>query len=71
MAYEIHQGFKRNVVVSYSKADGSAGVVEGLPVWSLLPEAVGTLAIAADGMSADVTWAGTGVATYQLQLMAT
>jgi hypothetical protein len=57
---DLHQGFKVPVAIVYTKADGTSGTVEGMPVWSLVPETLGVVTVAADGMSADVAWAGSG-----------
>lgn len=58
--FDIHQNFKRTVNISFTKADGTAGSVEGLPVWVMSPAETSTLTVAADGMSADIAWAGVG-----------
>lgn len=58
--FEIHQGFKRTVAVSYSKADGTPGEIEGMPIWELTPP-IGIVTVAADGMSAEVAWDGTNI----------
>ena len=60
MAFELHQGFKRVISLAFTKADGSPGEVEGAPAWDFQPAGIGELAVAADGMSAELTWAGTG-----------
>lgn len=63
MAFEIHQGFKRLITLTFTKADGTQGEVEGVPVWAMGPNqenVLATLAVAADGMSAELAWAGTG-----------
>jgi len=59
MSFDIHQGFKRVITRSYTAADGSPGVVEGIPVWTVSVPEVATLNVAADGMSAEVIWNGT------------
>ena len=41
-------------------ADGTAGQVEGVPVWDIAPVETSVLTVAEDGMSAELTWAGTG-----------
>jgi len=58
--FDIHQNFKRTVVLAFSKADGTPGVVEGIPAWSMAPAETSVLTVAEDGMSADIVWAGTG-----------
>lgn len=60
MAYDIHQGFKRVITPAYTKADGTPGQVEGAPVWSITPSETSTLVVAPDGLSAELTWAGSG-----------
>ena len=35
--FAIHQGFKRIITLRYTKADGTPGEVEGVPVWSIVP----------------------------------
>jgi hypothetical protein len=59
---DLHQGFKRNVVVNFTKADGTPGIVEGSPVWETSDETILVVAPAPDGLSADVLWAGAGEA---------
>jgi hypothetical protein len=68
MAFEIAQGFKRTVTNTYTKADGTPGQLDGIPVWSAVPEGFVTIVPAADGLSADVIWAGsaTGVVVSAL-----
>ena len=58
MALEIHQGFKRTITNVYTAADGSPGVVEGVPVWSASVPEVVTLVPSQDGLSCDVIWNG-------------
>jgi hypothetical protein len=60
MSHPINQGFKRIITAIFTKADGTPGVVEGLPVWSIIPSETSVLTIAEDGMSAELAWAGTG-----------
>jgi len=60
MSHPINQGFKRIITAIFTKADGTPGVVEGLPVWSIIPAETSVLTIAEDGMSAELAWAGTG-----------
>jgi hypothetical protein len=60
MALDIHQGKKRTVTATYTKADGTPGQVEGLPVWSIVPSETSTLNVSPDGLSAEVVWAGSG-----------
>jgi len=57
---EIHQNFKRNLSISYTKADGSPGEIEGVPVWEITPAETSVLTVAPDGLSAELAWAGTG-----------
>ena len=66
MSLEIHQGFKRVITTSYVKADGTAGVVEGLPVWEVVPAGIADLVVAADGLSAELSWAGVGEAVLTI-----
>lgn len=61
MAIEIHQGFKRTITNTYTKADGTPGLVEGVPVWSAVPEGVAALVPSEDGLSCDVVWAGSAL----------
>lgn len=58
--FKIHQGFKRTITPQYTKADGTPGQIEGVPVWSITPAETSVLTIAADGLSADLAWAGSG-----------
>lgn len=58
MATEIHQGKKREYTLSFTKADGSPGIVEGSPTWELSPPEVGTIAQTDNGLTAFVTWSG-------------
>jgi hypothetical protein len=60
MAELIHQGTQRTILLSVVRADGSAGVVEGSPVWSVNPPELGSLVPSVDGLSAVLTWAGVG-----------
>jgi hypothetical protein len=60
MSFDIHQGFKRVITPSYTKADGTPGQVEGTPVWAITPTETSVLTVAADGMSAELAWAGSG-----------
>src|SRR5574343_730861 len=60
MSTQIHQGFKRVITPIYTKADGMPGEVEGAPVWSIAPDNTSILPVAEDGLSAELTWAGTG-----------
>jgi hypothetical protein len=57
---DIHQGFKRIITNTYTKADGTPGVVEGVPIWSVSAPEIALVVPSIDGMSAEVTWAGTG-----------
>jgi hypothetical protein len=56
----VKQGQKAVITYSFTKADGSIGSVEGVPVITVSNPDVATLVAAPDGMSAEVTWAGTG-----------
>lgn len=58
--FDIHQGNKRIITVSYTKADGTPGEIEGVPVWSITPTETSVLTPAADGMSAELVWNGSG-----------
>lgn len=58
--FAIHQGFKRIITLHYTKADGTPGEVEGVPVWSIVPPETSVLTPAPDGMSAEIAWAGSG-----------
>lgn len=58
--FDIHQGFKRIITPIYTKADGTPGEIEGQPVWAITPTETSVLTVAADGMSAELTWAGSG-----------
>ena len=60
MAFELHQGFKRLITLTFTKADGTPGEVEGAPAWDFQPSGIAELAVASDGLSAELTWAGTG-----------
>ncbi len=60
MSNAIHQGFKRVITPVYTKADGTPGQVEGAPVWAVVPDNTSVLTVAADGLSAELAWAGTG-----------
>jgi hypothetical protein len=60
MSTEVKQGELAEVTNIYTKADGTAGTVEGLPVWTISNDKVGAMVVAPDGMSALVTWAGSG-----------
>lgn len=60
MAFELHQGFKRLITLTFTKADGTPGEVEGVPVWDFQPSGIAELAVASDGLSAQLTWVGTG-----------
>lgn len=60
MANDIHQGFSRSLTLSYTQADGTPGIVEGVPVWEITPVETSTLVVADDGMSGTIAWAGTG-----------
>jgi hypothetical protein len=54
----VKQGFKAVIIYSFIKADGTPGVVEGIPVITVSNPDVATLVAAADGLSAEITWAG-------------
>ncbi len=58
MASSIQAGFQRTYTLSFTKADGSPGEVEGLPGWSLSEPALGVLTVAADAMSAVLAHSG-------------
>lgn len=60
MPFPIHQGFKRVITPIYTKADGTPGEIEGVPVWSITPPETSTLTVAEDGLSAELAWAGSG-----------
>jgi len=60
MAFELHQGFKRLITLTFTKSDGTTGEVEGAPAWDFQPSGIAELAVASDGMSAELTWVGTG-----------
>lgn len=61
MAIEIHQGFAVTVTNTYTKADGTPGQIEGVPVWTATPDGIATIVPAADGLSAEVQWAGSAL----------
>ena len=69
MAFDIRGGFKRSVSVAFTKADGSPGLVEGIPAWTLSDPAIAGLVVAADGMSAEVSHMG-GVGEVILSMSA-
>ncbi|CAN5814349.1 hypothetical protein BH20PSE1_BH20PSE1_01070 [soil metagenome] len=54
MADDINEGKQRTLTAEFTKKDGSAGTVEGKPVWELSDAALATLVPAEDGMSAKV-----------------
>ena len=60
MSTQIHQGFKRIITPLYTKADGTPGQIEGAPVWAITPDNTSILAVSPDGLSAELTWAGSG-----------
>jgi hypothetical protein len=60
MSFLIHQGNKRIITPTYTKADGTPGEIEGAPVWAIVPDNTSVLAVAPDGLSAELTWAGSG-----------
>ena len=58
--FEIHQGNKRVINLSFVNAEGNPGVIEGIPNWELQPPELGLLNVADDGMSAELAWSGVG-----------
>lgn len=67
MAFDISQGFKRPVTISFTKADGTPGTVDGIPVWESSDPTVLSVVAAADGLSGEVTWAGVGQAVLTIR----
>jgi hypothetical protein len=63
MATQVHQGFMVTITNVYTAADGSPGVLDGIPVWSASIPAIATLTPSADGLSCGVAWNGTGLVT--------
>ena len=60
MAIEIHQGFKRTITYTYTKADGTPGAIDGIPEFSTSNPEVVDLVPSLDGLSVDVVWNGVG-----------
>lgn len=56
--FDIQEGFKREISVAFSKADGTPGTVQGFPSWTASDEALALVVPAADGMSAMVLHQG-------------
>lgn len=55
--FDINEKMKRSIAVTYAKNDGTAGNVEGAPVWTTDLQ-LADLRVAADGMSADLVHNG-------------
>jgi hypothetical protein len=55
----VKQNEKAVITYTFTKADGTPGAVEGVPVITVSNPDVATLVVAADGMSCEVTWNGT------------
>lgn len=60
MSFQIHQNFKRIITPVYTKTDGTPGEIEGAPIWAITPDNTSVLTVAEDGLSAELTWAGSG-----------
>lgn len=67
--FDIHPLNQRSITVSYAKADGTPGEIEGAPQWTLTDPSIATLTVAADGMSAVVQHSG-GVGEVMLEVRA-
>lgn len=66
MAHELHEAKRRLVTVAYTKSDGTAGAVEGVPVWESSEPTIMSVTALPDGMSAHVAWLGVGVASVKV-----
>ena len=54
MAFDIGPGNMRPFTVTFSKADGTPGSVEGVPTWELSDITLGALVVNPDGMGGSV-----------------
>lgn len=54
MAFDIHPGNMRSVTPTYQKGDGSPGLVEGVPDWSISDATLATMVKNADGLGGSV-----------------
>jgi hypothetical protein len=54
----IKQNEKAVITYTFTQSDGSPGVVEGIPTITVSNPDVATLVVAADGLSAEITWNG-------------
>lgn len=60
---DLHQGFKRTYTPTFTKADGTPGLVDGTLAWESSDATVLIVTPSADSTSADITWGGAGSAT--------